>query len=99
MLGSTLSISLAACAHRPAEPPPAPQVKVVRVKDTPPAELTVCPVRPVGFPLDAEATMPPAVRSAAIRLSKAFAATVDQLERLIAFDTGSPCPPIEDPHR
>ena len=64
---------------------------VIRVKDTPPADLTACPVRPIGFPIDAEATMPPAVRAAAIRLAQAYAATVDQLERLIAWTAPAPC--------
>jgi hypothetical protein len=94
MLGSMLLIGLAGCAHQTPKPPP-PQVEVFRVKDTPPAHLLTCPVRPVGFPLDAEATMPPAVRAAAIRLARAYDETVTQLERLIAFSS-SPCPSAPD---
>lgn len=96
-----LSISLVGCAHRPAEITPPPQAVVIRVKDTPPADLTACPVRPTGFPVDAEATMPPAVRAAAIRLAQAYAATVDQLERLIAWTAPAACvsPAAQEPRR
>ena len=62
--GLMLSIMLAGCAHDSAEPP---RTVAIAVRDVPPAELTTCPVPPEGFPVDQAATMPPAVRAAAIR--------------------------------
>ena len=62
----------------------------VIVKDTPPAELLRCPERPVGFP-SANAVIAPDTRAAIIRLAKAYAMTVDQLERLIAWNAPVGC--------
>lgn len=90
-IGLALSISLQACAHPAAELPKS-TVVAVKVDDPPPAELTRCPVTPVGFPEDAAASMPPEIRDAAIRLAKAYALTVDQLRRLIAWTAPAACP-------
>ena len=57
----------------------------------PSAELLVCPVAPEGFPEGAEATMPVPVRFATIRLARAYREVASQLERLIGFETGTPC--------
>ncbi len=78
-----LSIALQACAHRAADP--APTAVAVEIRDTPPAELLACPVRPEGFPLDSVATLPKAVREAAMRLAHAYADVTDRLERLIGW--------------
>jgi len=81
---------LQACAHRPAEL--APTAVAVEIRDTPPAELLACPVRPEGFPLDSMATLPRPLRAAAMRLAQSYAEATDQLERLIGWNTGQPCP-------
>ena len=81
--GLLLSIALQACAHRVVESAPAAVAVVIR--DTPPAELLACPQRPAGFPEDAIASLPKAVREAAIRLAHGYAEAIDQLERLIAW--------------
>lgn len=88
--GLLLSIALQACAHRPAEP--VPTAVAIEIRDTPPAELLACPVRPEGFPQDAVATLPRPVRDAAIRLAQGYAEATDQLERLIGWNIGKPCP-------
>lgn len=86
-----LSIGLAACATR-AKPDPA--VIAVKVPPaTPPASDLVCPVAPAGFPTDEVATLPPAVRDAAIRLAKAYAAVASQVSRLIDFHAPGSCAP------
>jgi len=83
---------LAACAHRAAEPPPPEPLVVVRtVKETPKAELLLCPVAPVGLPAQGEAEIPPAWRAAIIRLAKSRAEVADQLGRLVAWHTGETC--------
>lgn len=65
---------------------------VVRtVKETPPAELLRCRPRPEGLPAQGEATIPAAMRAAVMRLAKEFGATADQLDRLIAWQTGQEC--------
>jgi hypothetical protein len=66
----------------------------IAVKDTPPAELTACPVAPEGFPVDQLAVMPAPVRRAAIRLATAYRQVTDQLDRLITWSSPkTPCPP------
>lgn len=57
----------------------------------PPPELLVCPADPKGFPVDQLATMPEPVRAAAMRLATAYAAARQQLERLVAWNTGKTC--------
>ena len=91
LIGSTLSIGLAGCATKaPAEP----AVLALKVgPPAPPADLIVCPVAPAGFPTDEVATLPPAVRAAAIRLAKAYAATAAQLSSLIDFTVPGTCQP------
>ncbi|WP_303719581.1 hypothetical protein [Brevundimonas naejangsanensis] len=71
---------------------------VVRtVKETPPSELTRCPVAPAGLPAEGEAAIPPAWRAAIIRLAKSRAEVADQLARLIAWHTGEGCRPSAPP--
>ncbi|HEX8446288.1 MAG TPA: hypothetical protein VF649_06705 [Sphingomonas sp.] len=72
--------------------PAAPSAVAVATPTRPPAELLACPVAPEGFPRDAEATMPPAVRFAAIRLATAYAALARQLGRLIDWNDPASCP-------
>lgn len=65
---------------------------VVRtVKETPPAELLRCPVAPAGLPAEGEAAIPAAWRAAIVRLAKSRAEIADQLNRLIAWQTGREC--------
>lgn len=67
---------------------------VVRtVKDKPPAELIRCPVAPLGLPAEDEAMIPPAWRAAIRRLAQSRAELANQLERWIAWQTGSGCGP------
>jgi len=89
-LGSLLSIALAGCAHRPAEPLPPPPIAIA-VKDVPPAELLACPVPPAGFSEDAAATIPPVDRSAAMALALAYAGVSLQLVRLINWNSPGSC--------
>lgn len=63
----------------------------MQIRDTPPADLLVCPAQPDPFPADAEATIPPAVRSAMIGLARGYAMVSDQLGRLIAWNGGTDC--------
>lgn len=91
-IGSLLSIGLAACATR--NPRPASAVVAVKVPPAaPPADLLACPIAPAGFPVDEIATLPPAIRVAAIRLAKAYAATASQLTRLIDHAAPGTCTP------
>lgn len=90
-LGLALSTSLAGCAHPIADLPP--PVVAIPIRDTPPAELTICPQTPIGFPADAQswAILPPAIRDATIRLAAGYAATRDQLGRLIGWVAPGAC--------
>lgn len=65
----------------------------VEVRDTPPADLLTCPANPVGFPIDAQATIPADVRAAAIRMAHALRARGDQLVRLIRWHHPDACKP------
>ncbi len=67
-----------------------PKPVAVVVKNTPPAELLRCPERPVGFP-SSDAVIAPETRAAIIRLAKAYAMTVAQLERLIDWSAPATC--------
>lgn len=88
-----LSTALAGCAT-PAKAPPSTAI-AAEARVAPSADMLVCPTPPEGFPRDADATMSPPVRFAAIRLATAYAAVVTQLERLIGWETGKPCPARE----
>lgn len=91
-LGLALSMMLQACATDPAPAPaPEPVVVVRTVKDTPPAELTRCPVLPRGLPRTGEAVIPEDWRAGIGRLGVSHGALLDQLHRLIAWTTGQPC--------
>ena len=84
---------LPGCARHAIElPADTPSVNAVKVEDTPPAELVACPQVFDGFPEGpAEADMPAEVRAAIVRLARGYRVTVDQLRRLIAWNTGKPC--------
>lgn len=69
-----------------------PVVVVQTVRERAPAELTRCPVVPQGLPATGEAMIPPNWRSGIIRLSRSHGALLDQLHRLIAWETGEACP-------
>lgn len=86
-----LLTGLAACASNPPAKPVTVAVKVPPA--TPPANLLACPIAPIGFPVEETATLPPAVRAAAIRLAKAYAAAAGQLAQLIDFNAPGSCAP------
>ena len=92
--GFALLTVLPACA-RHAEAPPAVVSTpiVVKVKDTPPAELLRCAERPEGLPEDAAliAQIPTKIRAGIIRLAKSFATNADHLDRLINWNTPAAC--------
>ncbi|WP_208759549.1 hypothetical protein [Sphingobium fuliginis] len=90
LIGSIASIALQGCAHQAVERP-APPVVAIEVKDTPPADLLTCPVAPAGFPKDAQAEIPPAVRVVVIDIAKALASTRDQLVRLVRWHSPGAC--------
>lgn len=90
LTGSLASIALQGCAH-PAADRPALPVVAVELRDTPPADLLACPVAPAGFPADAQAQMPPAVRTAVIGIAVALAVTRDQLTRLVRWHRPGAC--------
>lgn len=88
----SLSMMLLACATDPAPAPVEPTVVVRTVKETPPAELTRCPVLPRGLPTTGSAQIPEDWRAGIGRLAVSHGRILDQLLRLIAFETGAPCP-------
>lgn len=92
--GFALLMALPACArHADAPPAVAPAPIVVKVKDTPPAELLACATRPEGLPEDPSliAQIPTAIRTGIIRLARAFAANAQQLDRLIDWSAPDMC--------
>ena len=95
MSGLLLSTALPGCAHQPVEVAvPQPVPVAVKVKDTPPAELTRCADRPAGLPEDPVliAQIPTSIRAGIIRLARAFAANASQLDRLVNWATPGACP-------
>lgn len=82
---------LLACGHNPAPPPPEPVVVVRQVKETPPAELTRCPVLPRGLPTEGVAQIPEDWRAGIGRLAVSHGLLLAQLNRLIAWNTGTAC--------
>ncbi|PZO91511.1 MAG: hypothetical protein DI623_03035 [Sphingomonas sanxanigenens] len=82
-------MTLAGCSRPGAEAPAPPAA--IAIRETPPAELLRCASRPVGFPVDEQATIPPAARAAAERLARAFAASAGQLDRLINWVAPGSC--------
>lgn len=83
---------LLACATDPAPAPVEPVVVVRTVKEKPPAELTRCPVLPRGLPEDGQALIPEDWRAGIGRLAVSHGRILDQLQRLIAWNTGASCP-------
>lgn len=84
---------LLGCATADPVPPPAEPVVVVRtVRETPPAELTRCPIAPRGLPTEGQAVIPPEWRAGIGRLAISHGHVMAQLNRLIAWNTGTPCP-------
>lgn len=75
-------------------PGPAREVPVVvKVKDTPPAELLRCPESPDGFPLAEVGQLSTATRAAAIRIGKALGVNAGRLRRLVNWLQPGTCPP------
>ena len=74
-------------------PGPAREVPViVKVKDTPPAELLRCPEAPEGFPLAEIGQLSTATRAAAIRIGKAMGVNAGRLRRLVNWLQPDTCP-------
>lgn len=74
-------------------PGPARDVPVVvKVKDTPPAELLRCPDLPEGFPLAEVGQLSTASRAAAIRIGKALGLNAGRLRRLVNWLQPGSCP-------
>ena len=67
----------------------------VRVKETPPAELTRCAERPQGLPEDPAliAQIPTSIRAGIIRMARAFAGNASQLDRLVNWNAPGTCEP------
>jgi len=86
---------LLGCATADPVPVAEPVVVVRTVRETPPAELTRCPVLPAGLPTEGQALIPAPWRAGISRLARSHGALLDQLNRLIAWQTGTPCPPTE----
>ena len=94
-IGFALLTALPACA-RHADAPPAVIAApiVVKVKDTPPAELLTCATRPEGLPEDPSliAQIPTAIRAGIIRMARAFRANADGKDRLVNWLAEDSCP-------
>lgn len=83
---------LPACTGKTVTALPPPPI-VIKIRDTPPADLTACPQPPSPTPPGSVADIPPKVRLALISLALAYRASVDQLTRLITWtDPAHPCP-------
>jgi len=85
---------LLACApHTEAPPAVVSTPIVVKVKDTPPAELLACAERPEGLPEDPAliAQIPTAIRAGIIRLARAFAGNADRADRLVNWNAPGTC--------
>ena len=96
--GFALLMALPACArHADAPPAVAPAPIVVKVKDTPPAELLTCATRPEGLPEDPSliAQIPTKIRAGIIRLARAFAGNADRNDRLVNWTVPGSCPKPE----
>jgi|GEM_PF-3289253 len=63
----------------------------VKLADTASADLLICPAPPVAFPVDQSAVIPADARSAMMSLAFAYAATLDQLKRLINWNRPGSC--------
>lgn len=79
-----------ACATK-APPTPAPQTVVVRVKDRPPSDLLVCPVKIRRPAATAGGVLPEDKRRQLGDLARAYDQVVDQLTRLIAWSDPAAC--------
>ena len=93
--GFALLTALPACARRGDAPPAAISTPiVVKVKDTPPAELLHCADRPAGLPEDPAliAQIPTKIRAGIIRLARAFAGNADRGDRLVNWNAPGTCP-------
>lgn len=66
---------------------------VVKVKETPPAELLTCATRPEGLPEDPSliAQIPTKIRAGIIRIARAFAANADRADRLVNWNAPGTC--------
>ena len=97
-IGFALLTALPACArHDDAPPAVIPAPIVVKVKDTPPAELLTCATRPEGLPEDPSliAQIPTKIRAGIIRLARAFAGNADRADRLVNWNVPGSCPKPE----
>lgn len=87
-------MALPACAQHADAPPAVVSTPiVVKVKDTPPAELLKCAERPDGLPEDPSliAQIPTKIRAGIIRLARAFAGNADRADRLVNWNAPGTC--------
>ena len=94
-IGFALLTALPACARHTEAPPAVVSTPiVVKVKDTPPAELLKCADRPDGLPEDPSliAQIPTKIRAGIIRLARAFASNADRADRLVNWNAAGTCP-------
>lgn len=89
--GLLLSMTLPGCGpDRIASPGDVPIA--MKLDETPPADLLVCPAAAPAFPVDAVAKIPPEVRSALMSLAFAYSVVRDQVGRLINWHRPRSCP-------
>jgi hypothetical protein len=88
--GLLASTTLAGCA----KPDIRPETHVVAmpVKDTPPADLLICPELAKPFPTDATATIPENVRAPLKGLALGYRDLFDRTRRLINWIAPGSCP-------
>jgi len=70
----------------------APQIVAVPVKDTPPADLLVCPTPAPAFPTNVAATIPAAVRTPLRGLALNYRDLFDRNRRLVNWIAPGTCP-------
>ncbi len=91
-------MTLAACAGNAGRGAVAPVEPVVVVRDIPAprpaADLLRCPADVAGVPESGAAVIPADWRAAIIRLARSRGELADQVNRLIQFHTGAPCPGV-----
>jgi len=70
----------------------APQIVAVAVKETPPADLLICPTPAAAFPTNVAATIPDAVRAPLKGLALRYRDLFDRNLRLVNWIAPGTCP-------